>query len=1093
MHTTRETLSLEGAWRLAVDPQDAGVAEGWADGPEPSGAIDVQVPSVWDRWIPDYDGVGWYFKEFDAPPHFLDRPCRLHFDAADYHATVYLNGTRLGEHEGGYTPFYFAVEAHLRAGANRLAVRIVDPHGPEGFGDFGLREIPSAKEVGYYGFAGLWGGVRLESLPGAHVTDVFVQPDVRRRRIAVAVECAGGTAVRIQVAGTPHAAEGAPGTLHLEFPDFEPWCPEQPVLYTLITEVIDGGTVSDRMETRFGMREFTIKDNRFHLNNRPIFLKGVLLQPDYPRTLACPESRDVARRELELVKAAGFNLVRTHIKTPCPVTLELADELGLLIYEEPPIGWIKASPRMRERCEREVREMILRDRNHPSVVIWGMLNETGNAKYVTGGGAQSIKEELCRIARALDPTRIVIDDSGGTNATREPARFMRPFRDELEPYDDLHIYQRAPVDQDIERYFRHNGQPGQLCFLSEFGFGGPEDLADVLAQYGDERETLKDARCVAKMLEASERGFAERGLDRIFADFSGFLKAARELQADAARHQVDAIRANAKWAGYCYTQLADAGHEFCAGLLDRWRRPKPVLETFKKLHQPLRPLIQMPRTNLTPREQVPVTVLLLNEARLEGMADLSLQVVGPTNQVLWKKRRAVKLPKSGKELWTGSIGASGSTGTHKFVVRILLQNRIVAENSVEFFVYKPVEATDIKVHVLDGDPAATRKIAAWCKLEHVRAPIHIVPPLANTIRGYPDNELLQILAQVEEGAIAVFLSPPDDWNDLADRIDPGIRATPKDAVGGFLPVAHYVKLHPIFEGLPSRGLMRQPYRNVVPEKTFLESGDEDICGAYDTTPIAAGEYMMDQTTWWGNDLLIRRLGSGRVVFTHLRLLEWLNEDPLAQRLFVNLLQHLSRRSVPPETILPPRKEPVEWLRRELVERTRKWMVIGEFPNWDSAGHHTAYPPEQAVELGGTYPGWYRAVSWRPWYARWNEEPELKWRLDLQQACAPVYQYYPRFDHGTGYAYAEFVSDKRQEVRFDLGVQNAMKVWLNGTLVHESDYQVPHDQVRWERATGWIKQGRNTLLVKCSKNPGPFRFSLDLDPVGKETLALKWWR
>src|SRR5690606_2040450 len=107
-----------------------------------------------------------------------------------------------------------------------------------------------------------------------------------------------------------------------------------------------------------------------------------------------------------------------------------------------------------------------------------------------------------------------------------------------------------------------------------------------------------------------------------------------------------AIRSNAKWAGYCHAKLADAGPDYCIGLLDRWRRPKPVFDIFKRLHQPLRPLIQMPRTNLVPREEVPVTVVLLNESRLEGLMDLSLQVVGPTNQVLWKKRRGVKLPKS---------------------------------------------------------------------------------------------------------------------------------------------------------------------------------------------------------------------------------------------------------------------------------------------------------------------------------------------------------------------------------------------------------------------------------------------------------------
>jgi hypothetical protein len=280
---------------------------------------------------------------------------------------------------------------------------------------------------------------------------------------------------------------------------------------------------------------------------------------------------------------------------------------------------------------------------------------------------------------------------------------------------------------------------------------------------------------------------------------------------------------------------------------------------------------------------------------------------------------------------------------------------------------------------------------------------------------------------------------------------------------------------------------------VVPDRTFIETGDEDICGSYDTAPIAAGNYMTDQNTWWGNDLLVKRFGSGRIVFTHLRILDALDFDPVAQRIFVNLLQHLARRSVPSDAPVPPRKEPVEWLRQEKTNHTRKWMVLGEFPNWGGTGHDTAYPPEQAVDLTATYPGWYKAISWRPWFGLWHDEHKSRGLVDLQQAFSPIFQYYPRFDHGTGYAYAEFSAERRQDLRFDFAVSNAMKVWLNGVLIHEHNYQVPHDEVRWEKARAWCKQGKNTLLIKCSKNPGPFRFGLEVESAEKEALIIKWWK
>ncbi len=1087
--STRLRFSLDGAWRLTLDPDDRGVSERWFDRADARDAIDVHVPSVWDLWAPDYDGVGWYYRSFDLDAVAPDRMLELQFEAVDYWAEVWLNGIALGAHEGGYTPFALDTAKAARAGANHLWVRVVDPHGPEGFGRFRPKEIPSSKEGGYWSFAGIWGSVNIENKPLAHIQDVFVEPDIRRKRISVTIQTSRTGTIRLNIEGTQYGMTGQPGRQSFDFPEYEMWSPDSPKLYTLRCELLQGDVVLDCVRVRFGMREFTVKDNRFFLNNRPIFIKGVLHQPDYPRTLAAPTDEAMARRELELAKKAGFNLVRLHIKTPPRITLDLCDELGLLAYEEPPIGWIEKSQYMRERCEREVREMILRDRNHPSVVIWGMLNETGNAGYVTNGGAQTIKEDLCRLARSLDPSRIVIDDSGGVNASREPARMMRPYHEELEPYDDLHIYQRAPVDRDIELYYTYSGDPDRLYFLSEFGFGGMEDLGDVLDQYGADKARLKDARFIQRMLDAAQEGFAERDLDRVFGDFAGFMAAARELQCDAAQLHVDACRMNPKLAGYCYTQLCDAGHEFCAGVLDRWRRPKPVFDTFAAIQTKLRPLISLPRTNLVPREEVPVTVILANEDQLEIAVDLSLQVVGPTNQVLWKKKRSLKLPRHGRELWEGTVGASGSTGTHKFIVRIMQGMKCLAENSTDLYVYDPVEPTGLDVHILDPQQTWTKRCATLATPAAAQAPLHIIPPLANTIRAYPDNDLAQVLAQVKGGAVAIFFAPPDDWNDLADRVDPGLRATNKDAVGAFLGMYHYVKLHPVFEGLPTRCLMRQPYRNVVAPKTFIESGDEDMAGTFDTTPIAAGNYMMGETQWWGSDILVRRYGSGRIVFTHLRILENLGKDPVADRLFVNLLKHFARRSVPAAGIVPLDQKAVEWVRRERNEATRRWMVIGPFPNWGNKGHAAAYPPEQTLDFDAVYPGWYNPVTWKPWHAKREDD----YIVDFQEAFTPVYEYYPRFDNGTAYAYAEFASDKRDTATIRIGLQDATKVWLNGKLIHESTAQIPHDEFKIANTSCAVKQGRNTVLVKVSKIPGPFKFSFDMTFDANLPPQIKWWR
>ncbi len=1090
-NTLRIQQVLNGAWRLVLDPEDCGKKAGWFQPgfsafPE---AIDVSVPSVWDLWAPDYDGVGWYFREFALDDTWSGKTVSLDFEGADYYAEVWVNGQRVGEHEGGYTPFRFDVTSAVQQGANAVAVRIIDPHGPDGFGPYRFRQFPSAKETGYWSFGGIWGSVTLTGRHPAHITDVFVQPDIRGKRVRAVVTTSQAGEVRVCIAGTQASANGEPGALTVSFPDHELWSPDHPRLYTLECELVQDGVVVDSTSARFGMREFTVKERRFYLNNHPILLKGILHQPDYARSLVAPESEEIARRELQLAKDAGFNMIRLHIKTAPKITLDLCDEIGLLAYAEPPIGWIQKSEYMQERCEREVRELVLRDRNHACVIVWGMLNETGNAKYVTHGGAQDIKEDLCKLARSLDPTRLIIDDSGGVNATREVARYMRPFHEELEPYDDLHIYQRAPVDNDIENYFRNSGDPETLVFLSEFGFGGMEDLPDVIEQYGSDKEKLKDARFLVKMLDAAQQGFKERELDRIFGDFAGFTAAARELQCDAARFQVEAIRSNPKMAGYCYTQLCDAGHEFCAGMLDRWRRPKPVFQTLKAVQQKLRPIIHAARYNLVPREEVDVRVILANEARLDAYAEISLQVVSPTNQVLWKKKRGMKLPKHLKELWVGSISASGASGTHKFVVRISLNGKVAAESSAEFYVYEPAPPCGIEVHVVDPNGEWRDRCLALAKSGDRAASIHVFPPLANTIRAYPHPDLFDALGEVKGGAVAVFFGLPEDWNDFAAHLDANLSATSKDGAGSFLGMYHYAKLHPVFDDLPARCLMRQPYRNVVAPKTFIETSDEDICGTFDTAPIAAGNYMMGETKWWGSDILVRRFGSGRIVFTHMRILENLGKDPVADRLYVNMLKHFSRWSVPSEDVYPIPRSAADWLKHERANTTRLWMVAGMFPNWGKHGHECVFPPEEKVDLAAAYPGWYQPVHWKRWHSQLRDNH----LVDLQWAFSPVYQYYPRFDWGTGYAYAEFSSDRRVEAKFALGVQDYAKVWLNGKLLHESQEHTPHTELKEHEFTGLLKQGKNALLVKISKIPGEFRFRLNFESNTRDPLNLKWWK
>ena len=262
-----------------------------------------------------------------------------------------------------------------------------------------------------------------------------------------------------------------------------------------------------------------------------------------------------------------------------------------------------------------------------------------------------------------------------------------------------------------------------------------------------------------------------------------------------------------------------------------------------------------------------------------------------------------------------------------------------------------------------------------------------MPPLANSVRAYPADELIQTMAQVYEGAVAIVFSPPEDWNDLTEYVGESLRIQSREIASGQRINHHYAKVHPLFEGLPTRDLMRQPYQNILSLHAFEGESDEEMTGIHSAWRAEPGGPL---NHWWGTNITVKRLGAGRVVFTHFRVLQHLGKDPVADRLFVNMLQHFSRRSIPATEVVAADQKAVEWVRRERNTELRKWMVLGTFPNWNGrSGHDTAYPPESSIDFAGTYPGWYRAVQWKSWNSRSSKRHLLDFTAALSSVVTGV--------------------------------------------------------------------------------------------------------
>lgn len=427
-------ISLDGdGWLLATDPKNVGVSQQWFKAPRTE-ARETKVPWIIQDAFPGYHGVAWYWREFHSPanPHIEGR-CLLRFWAVDYKAEVWLNGISVGAHEGGETPFTLDVTHAIKPDApNHLAVRVLNPtHEP--IDGIVLNETPHRNKVipyhagASYNHGGIVDSVELLVVPAVRIENLFVRPDMATGRIRVqanlrnAAEREANAWLELAVApgasgetldatmterNLPHGDSLVEAELRVINPRL--WELSEPNLYRVTARVRErNGTSFDEHSVRCGFREFRFDRGYFRLNGRRLFLRCSHTGNHCPVGLQWPPDPDMLRRDLLNVKVMGFNAIRFIAGMATRYQLELCDEIGLLVYEEHYGSWCLAdSPKMKERYDRALTEMILRDRNHPSVVIWGLLNETPE-----GPVFQNAAESLPMI-RSLDDTRMVMLNSG---------------------------------------------------------------------------------------------------------------------------------------------------------------------------------------------------------------------------------------------------------------------------------------------------------------------------------------------------------------------------------------------------------------------------------------------------------------------------------------------------------------------------------------------------------------------------------------------------------------------------------------------------------------------------------------------------------
>lgn len=424
----REGLSLNDVWKVIVDPYENGYynyrwkpfdtetnpsrnayfMDSKAESPSDlieydfDKSLSLNVPGDWNTQLPElfyYEGTIWYRNKFSFEPKGNEKTF-VYFDAVNYKAEVYLNGKKLGSHIGGFTPFYFETTGKLNNGENSLVVKVDNKR---------LREGVPTLNTDWWNYGGITRKVRIISVPQTFISDFSVnldkvEPNLIKGYVQLSEKVSG---IEIEIAVPElkknlklQTGENGRAVFSFAVKKIEPWSPENPKIYDFTVS-----TPSDRIADKIGFRTITTEGKKVLLNGNPVFLRGISVHEEYAadgggRVKSAAEAKQL----LVWAKELNCNFVRLAHYPHNEEIIRLADSLGLLVWAEVPVYWTIdwTNESTYQNAWNQLSELINRDKNRASVIIWSVANETPVSPQRT-----EFLGKLITSARNLDNSRLL--------------------------------------------------------------------------------------------------------------------------------------------------------------------------------------------------------------------------------------------------------------------------------------------------------------------------------------------------------------------------------------------------------------------------------------------------------------------------------------------------------------------------------------------------------------------------------------------------------------------------------------------------------------------------------------------------------------
>ena len=505
-----EWKNLNGSWNYAITKKGEAAPGNYQGEILVPFAVESSLSGVGKR-INEHQEL-WYQRTFDVPSSWKGKQILLHFGAVDWKADVWVNDVKVGEHTGGFTPFYFDITSALNKGNNQLVVKVWDPadRGEQPRG----KQVERPEGIWYTPVTGIWQTVWLESVAAQHIAHLKTTPDIDKKtvKVEVATNVCSPDKVEVKVFdGKNLVAKGAALNgvpVELTMPeDVKLWSPESPSLYDMEVTLYKDGKAIDQVKSYTALRKFsTHKDKngitRLQLNNKDYFQFGPLDQGWWPDGLYTAPTDEALVYDLKKIKDFGYNMVRKHVKVEPARWYTYCDQLGLIVWQDMPNGgrgpaeWQMhkyydgadaiRSAKSEANYRKEWKEIIDYLYSYPSIGVWVPFNEAWG---------QFKTPEIAAWTKEYDPSRLVNPASGGNHYTCGDIL-------DLHNYPGPNVYLYDPTRATVLGEYGGIGMAlkGHLWLADKnwgyVKFNTPEEVTNEYIKYADH------------LLELIEKGFS---------------------------------------------------------------------------------------------------------------------------------------------------------------------------------------------------------------------------------------------------------------------------------------------------------------------------------------------------------------------------------------------------------------------------------------------------------------------------------------------------------------------------------------------------------------------------------------------------------